>query len=284
MSTTPCRHIEGVEVQLPSFLDLGTRWRWVVSFTPQPLYPKERTPGTQWIGGWVGPRAVLDAVKRKIPSPRRQSNPRTPIIQPVAQRYTDWAITALIKATVHFEFIPQGQTVNQAYYVEILKLCVEKGLNFGPTIGLSTMTMIQLTRHYLKHFLDPKIHWWNGIPTPFPWFDSEWLLALSKNKICLKGMKISGYWRHPKKCDYDTESYSTTGVRPKNVSSSDGIVGPSAWLLKGSTSKVTPLSKLWVNRYACSKIIPELHNHISYMFQNLPIPHSWQLHFHLTRV
>jgi hypothetical protein len=34
----------------------------------------------------VGPRAVLDTVvKRKIPSPRRESNPRTPIIQPVAQ-------------------------------------------------------------------------------------------------------------------------------------------------------------------------------------------------------
>jgi hypothetical protein len=57
---------------------------------------RERAPGTHWIGGWVGPRAVLDAVvKRKIPSPRRESNPRTPIVQPVAQRYTDWAITAL---------------------------------------------------------------------------------------------------------------------------------------------------------------------------------------------
>jgi len=39
----------------------------------------------------VGPRAVLDAVvKRKIPSLRRESNPRTPI----AQRYTDY--TALL--------------------------------------------------------------------------------------------------------------------------------------------------------------------------------------------
>jgi hypothetical protein len=33
----------------------------------------------------VGPRVVLDAVvKRKIPSPRWESNPRAPIVQPVA--------------------------------------------------------------------------------------------------------------------------------------------------------------------------------------------------------
>jgi hypothetical protein len=36
----------------------------------------------------VDPRVVLDAVvKRKIPSLRRESNPRTPIVQPLAQRY-----------------------------------------------------------------------------------------------------------------------------------------------------------------------------------------------------
>jgi hypothetical protein len=57
--------------------------------------PRERAPGTHWIWGWVGPRAIPDAVmKRKIPSPRKESNRRTPIVQPVAQRYTDWAITA----------------------------------------------------------------------------------------------------------------------------------------------------------------------------------------------
>jgi hypothetical protein len=38
--------------------------------------------------------AVLDTVvKRKIPSRRRESDPRTLIVQPVAQRYTDRAIT-----------------------------------------------------------------------------------------------------------------------------------------------------------------------------------------------
>jgi hypothetical protein len=40
----------------------------------------------------VGPRDGLDAVaRRKIPSPRRESNPCHPIVQPVASRYTDWA-------------------------------------------------------------------------------------------------------------------------------------------------------------------------------------------------
>jgi hypothetical protein len=48
---------------------------------PAALPPRERAPGTHWIGGWVGPRAVLDAVvKRKIPGPRRESNPRIPIV------------------------------------------------------------------------------------------------------------------------------------------------------------------------------------------------------------
>jgi hypothetical protein len=60
------------------------------------LSPRVRVPGTHCIGGWVGPRAGLDAVvKRKIPSSHRKSNPRTPIVQPIAQRYTDWALTAL---------------------------------------------------------------------------------------------------------------------------------------------------------------------------------------------
>jgi hypothetical protein len=62
---------------------------------PGRFTPTERTPGTHWIGGWVGPRAVLDTVvKRKIPSPHQELNPRTPIVQPIASHYTDWAITA----------------------------------------------------------------------------------------------------------------------------------------------------------------------------------------------
>jgi hypothetical protein len=61
--------------------------------------PRERTPGTHWIGGWVGPSAVLDAVvKRKIPSPRRESNPRTPIVQTSSNfLYCNYHIHRLMK-------------------------------------------------------------------------------------------------------------------------------------------------------------------------------------------
>jgi hypothetical protein len=62
---------------LTSTLD-GDEWS---TSRPGRFTPGEKASSTHWIGGWVGPRAVLDAVmKRKIPSSRRESNPRTPII------------------------------------------------------------------------------------------------------------------------------------------------------------------------------------------------------------
>jgi hypothetical protein len=67
---------------LTSALDGG---EWSASRSGR-FTPRERAPGIHWIGGWVGPRTILDTVvKRKIPSPRREPNPRTPIVQPVAQ-------------------------------------------------------------------------------------------------------------------------------------------------------------------------------------------------------
>jgi hypothetical protein len=71
---------------LTSALD-GTEWS---ASRPGRFTPKERAHGTHWVGGWVCLRAVLDAVvNRKITSPRRESNRRTPIVQPLAQCYTD---------------------------------------------------------------------------------------------------------------------------------------------------------------------------------------------------
>jgi hypothetical protein len=54
---------------------------WVVSITPRPRFtPGERSPGTHWTGGWVGPRAGLDAeARRKIVCLCRGSNPGCPV-------------------------------------------------------------------------------------------------------------------------------------------------------------------------------------------------------------
>jgi hypothetical protein len=82
--------------------DLGTRWGWVVSITPRPRFtPGERTPGTHWRRGWVGPRAGLDTeVRGKIICPRRGSNPDRPVVQPVVRHYTAWAMQ-IIKIVWH---------------------------------------------------------------------------------------------------------------------------------------------------------------------------------------
>jgi hypothetical protein len=105
--------------------------------------PRERAPGTHWIGGWVGPRTVLDAVmKRKIPSPRRESKPRTPIVQPVAQRYTDWAITApnLIILVVFLadkmEYIYRHIWVSTALFVKTYAMLYLK-MRFTATVNVS---------------------------------------------------------------------------------------------------------------------------------------------------
>jgi hypothetical protein len=42
--------------------------------------PQERTPGTHWIGGWVGLRACLGTeARRKILCLCQESNPRHPV-------------------------------------------------------------------------------------------------------------------------------------------------------------------------------------------------------------
>jgi hypothetical protein len=113
--------------------------------------PKERAPGTHWIGGWVGPRAVLDAVvKRKRPSPRRESNPRTPIVQCVAQRYTDRAITALLCILIILKSAScfQRPCLTQLKTNIKIKLIIARGGVFTVTIQVSVFWLMT-TRGYV---------------------------------------------------------------------------------------------------------------------------------------
>jgi hypothetical protein len=54
--------------------------------------PGRFTPGTHWIGGWVGPRIDLDDVEKRkfLTLPGLKLRP----VQSIGCRYTDWAIPA----------------------------------------------------------------------------------------------------------------------------------------------------------------------------------------------
>jgi hypothetical protein len=71
----------------PRILDLGTRWRWMVSFTPRPLYPPGNSPWYPFdirLGGPQSPSGYGGEEKNSQPLPGLEP----PINQPVAQRYT----------------------------------------------------------------------------------------------------------------------------------------------------------------------------------------------------
>jgi hypothetical protein len=81
----------------------GGEW----SVSPRPRFtPGERTPGTHWTGGWVGPRASLDTeVRGKILC--RGSNLSRPAVHSVVRHYTDWAtpvpIIFLVQGSICWE-------------------------------------------------------------------------------------------------------------------------------------------------------------------------------------
>jgi hypothetical protein len=68
----------------------------VVSFMLRPLYPQGLESPWYPLDRKLGvPQSRSGRVgEEKNSQPRRESNPRTPVFQPVTQSYTDWAITA----------------------------------------------------------------------------------------------------------------------------------------------------------------------------------------------
>jgi len=66
-------------------LYLGTRLRWVVSFTPRPFHSQGMRPGIHCIESCVGPKPVWTQWWRgKLPAP---AGNRIPVVQPVAQSH-----------------------------------------------------------------------------------------------------------------------------------------------------------------------------------------------------
>jgi hypothetical protein len=82
---------------------LGTRWRWVVSFTFQPLYLQGKSSSTYCTRGCVAPEPVWTLWSRaKFLSPARNW---IPAIQLIAHFYIDWAVSAHRTNATHCTYL-----------------------------------------------------------------------------------------------------------------------------------------------------------------------------------
>jgi hypothetical protein len=72
---------------------------WSVS-RPCRFTSGERDPCAHWIGGLVDPRPGLDDMEKGDSYPHRDSSSYPSVVQPVASRYTDYAIPALKRKSV----------------------------------------------------------------------------------------------------------------------------------------------------------------------------------------
>ena len=113
------------------------RWGWVVSTTPRPLYPRER-PGTHCYSRLGGPQGRSRRVRKISPPPI--FDPRT--VQPVASRYTDWAIPA---RTVYIEYssVFISFVLNEALRMMIHSSFLA-GRNYARVIGGSRVNKTRL--------------------------------------------------------------------------------------------------------------------------------------------
>jgi len=69
-----------VKVYLHAFLTWTLDGGELSASRPDHFIPGQRIPGTDWIGGWVGPRAGLNVVaRRKYPSSCWKSNFGRPV-------------------------------------------------------------------------------------------------------------------------------------------------------------------------------------------------------------
>jgi hypothetical protein len=88
----------------PRIFYLGTRWRWVVSFTPRPLSPQGKSP-------WCPLDRRLSGFQRRSGRGGEEKNSQPPleielyIVQPIAQRYAElsrlWEMRGELGIRIH---------------------------------------------------------------------------------------------------------------------------------------------------------------------------------------
>jgi hypothetical protein len=135
-----------VEVKIHAFLNSaldGVEW---LALRPSSFTHKERAPGTHWIGSWVGPRADLDVVvKRKIPNPCRDSNPRSssPQRSAISLRYPGSLMKGSVLLTSLWTGIQNVNRQNPRNHFAIGVLPAIKCSSFHPAPSVSTKSTLQ---------------------------------------------------------------------------------------------------------------------------------------------
>jgi hypothetical protein len=87
-----------------TIFDLCTRWMWVVSFTPWPLYYQRKIPWYPLDRSLSGPQSQSGRCGAEKKSLAPAGN-RTPAVQPLARLCTDWAIPLLKSMKVYLIII-----------------------------------------------------------------------------------------------------------------------------------------------------------------------------------
>jgi hypothetical protein len=94
-------------------LELGTRWGWVVSVTPW----LRTTPGSCWIGDWVGLRAGVDIEARgKVLSLYQGLNPGHPVCSQTLVETVQLLATRQLLATQNFHRIAKSAVISNSYF------------------------------------------------------------------------------------------------------------------------------------------------------------------------
>jgi hypothetical protein len=89
--STPWRRMEEWNYS-STILDHGTRWSWVASITPLPIYTRGKPPlPVEKEIGWTPEPVWVLWIRKKCTS---SAGNRTSALQPITRRYTDWTIPA----------------------------------------------------------------------------------------------------------------------------------------------------------------------------------------------
>jgi hypothetical protein len=104
--------------------------------------PPGKRPGTHCTGSWVGPRIGLDGCRKSGPPPQG-SDPRT--VQPVASRYTDYAVAAQFcnRTSGGKKQNTARQFANDEYCEEIEMQCSDRLGSRHSSVGIVTTLQVE---------------------------------------------------------------------------------------------------------------------------------------------